>query len=156
RWVAERGPGNRLRREVPELARKYVEAEHADLLTSRHELARRLNPPDHPLAARLHAVLRSLREQLPQDLAPRTDARLALLRWSLPAGPPGALSREAGRCERPADAAGGVMPPEVCLARGAGAVTPRRTCGLTTCVHLLAAIDAALLGLQQSPDPAWI
>ncbi|HLT29049.1 MAG TPA: ATP-dependent helicase, partial [Myxococcaceae bacterium] len=156
RWVAERGPGNRLRREVPELARKYVEAEHADLLTSRHELARRLNPPDHPLAARLHAVLRSLREQLPQDLAPRTDARLALLGWSLPTEPPGFLIREAERSELPADAPGGFILPEVRLTLEAGAVTHRCTCGLTTCVHLLAAIDAVLLRLQQTPDPAWI
>ncbi|NOK03893.1 DEAD/DEAH box helicase [Myxococcus xanthus] len=149
RWMTEAMPSPRMKELLPTLAWRFVEAERLGAEASRASLEERLAPPAESRTHRVHGLLLALRARVPASVAPRPMHALVpdLMQYDAPL--PGFRLRETRISELPVGAHAGFILPEARLIFAPTEVTGDCSCGATFCVHLLAAIDTALLWLRQ-------
>ncbi|WP_437684787.1 SNF2-related protein [Sorangium sp. So ce176] len=152
-------PSPRLRDALPPAVWRFLEDERADAARARAAAPSLLRPPDEPRALPAHERLCALRARVPDAVAPRLERAL----W--PGVQPGPLRFDAAlpgfRFEDPLPfesqrVGAGFVRPEARITLAPGALRAECTCGAGDCVHVLAAIDAALLWLRQPPGDAFL
>ncbi|HEU4406916.1 MAG TPA: DEAD/DEAH box helicase [Polyangiaceae bacterium] len=148
-------PPSRLRDLLPPLAWRFLEDECRAAERARAAAPELLRPPDEPRAAAAHAALAALRARLPDSVAPRPVE--ALREGTLRVDPelPGFRYEDPLPFEPLPHSASRFIKPEARLTLAAGSPRAECTCGASACVHVLAAIDAALLWLRQPPSEAF-
>ncbi|MCE9670245.1 DEAD/DEAH box helicase [Myxococcus stipitatus] len=149
RWSQESLPSPRMKELLPRLAWRFVDEERRGAEQARASLHERLAPPEEARAHRVHALLRALRDRVPASVAPRPPGTLAREALQLDLELPGFRFRETRCSELPYGAQMGFILPEATLTFTPDLVRGDCTCGAAPCVHLLAAIDTALLWLRQ-------
>ncbi|MFP2910172.1 DEAD/DEAH box helicase [Pyxidicoccus sp. 3LFB2] len=149
RWVAETTPSPKMKELLPRLACRYLEDERTAAEDARASLPERLRPPEESRTHAVHRLLMELRNRIPASVAPRPRRLLAeeSLQWD--AVLPGFRIREPRASVLPLGAIAGFILPETRLTFSPTEVKADCTCGATACVHILAAIDTALLWLRQ-------
>ena len=145
-WLAELRPTPGMQALLPPLAAQWLEEERAGALAARLELGERLRPPDEPRTHPLHALLLGLRRRLPAHLAPRPLRKLLLDRLQEEPQLPGFRVLDQ---RYPVLIPGGERTPDVRISFGEGGPSAVCSCGAGHCVHLLAALDTALVWLRQ-------
>ncbi|MBZ4423203.1 DEAD/DEAH box helicase [Myxococcus sp. RHSTA-1-4] len=149
RWVSETAPSPKMRELLPRLASRYLEDERSAAEDARASLPELLRPPEEPRTHAVHRLLVELRTQVPDSVAPRPWRSLPLEFLQLDTALPGFKLRETRTSVLPVGASSGFILPEARLVFSPTAVKADCTCGATSCVHILAAIDTALLWLRQ-------
>ncbi|MFP2931468.1 SNF2-related protein [Pyxidicoccus sp. 3LG] len=149
RWTAEVQPSPKMKDLLPRLACRYLEDERAAAEDARASIPERLRPPEEPRTHAVHRLLMELRARLPGPVAPRPRRWLSAEALQHDALLPGFRLKEARCSELPVGAIAGFILPEARLTFSPSAVKAECTCGAPACVHILAAIDTALLWLRQ-------
>ncbi len=111
----------------------------------------------------VHARLLELRKRVPDSVAPRLNEALRVVDLTLERALPGFRFKDLLPTEQALRSGGGFGRAEVKLSLLPGALRFDCTCGMSPCVHVLAAIDTALLWLRSAPRkdleelarPAW-
>ncbi|XXY50728.1 DEAD/DEAH box helicase [Sorangium sp. So ce269] len=152
--AAEWLPSPRLRAALPPLVRRLLEDERADAALARAAVPSLLRPPEEPRALPAHERLCALRARVPDAVAPRLERALRAAALRFDAALPGFRFEDPLPFESHRAGAGFVRP-EARLSLAPGALRAECSCGGGDCVHVLAAIDAALLWLRQPPSDAF-
>jgi superfamily II DNA or RNA helicase len=145
-WLTEMRPTPAMQAKLPLLAAQWLAEERAGVVAARSELAERLRPPDDPRTHPLHRLLLQLRAAQPGHLAPRPLHRLLLDRLTQEPQLPGLRVVD---LRYPVLIPGGERTPDVRISFGEGGPSAVCSCGAGHCVHLLAALDTALVWLRQ-------
>ncbi|MES2644937.1 MAG: DEAD/DEAH box helicase [Myxococcota bacterium] len=138
-----------LRESLPAAVACFLADERANAVEARAAVPARLGAPDEPRALDAHARLLELRAAVPAWVAPRPTRALLPDTLDFDAELPGFRFVDAHPCEARAPTTGGFVRPEARLILAAGAIRAECTCGAPECVHVLAALDLALLWLRQ-------
>ncbi|MCP3139675.1 DEAD/DEAH box helicase [Pyxidicoccus xibeiensis] len=149
RWTSEAQPSPKMKDLLPRLACRFLEDERAAAEDARTAVPERLRPPEEPRTHPIHRLLMELRSRLPVGVAPRPQRWLSAEALQHDAQLPGFRLKEARCSELPVGAVAGFILPEARLTFSPSAVKAECTCGSQACVHVLAAIDTALLWLRQ-------
>ncbi|WP_437825583.1 SNF2-related protein [Sorangium sp. So ce1153] len=152
--AAEWLPSPRLRAALPPLVFCLLEDERADAALARAAVPSLLRPPGEPRALPAHERLCALRARVPDAVAPRPERALRAAALRFDAALPGFRFEDPLPFESHRAGAGFVRP-EARLTLAPGALRAECSCGAGDCVHVLAAIDAALLWLRQPPSEAF-
>ncbi|XYH92710.1 SNF2-related protein [Sorangium sp. So ce1128] len=152
--AAEWLPSPRLRAALPPLVLRLLEDERADAALARAAVPSLLRPPEEPRALPAHERLCALRARVPDAVAPRLERALRAGALRFDAALPGFRFEDPLPFESHRAGAGFVRP-EARLSLAPGALRAECSCGAGDCVHVLAAIDAALLWLRQPPGEAF-
>ncbi|XXT14539.1 DEAD/DEAH box helicase [Sorangium sp. So ce429] len=152
--AAEWLPSPRLRAALPPLVLRLLEDERADAALARAAVPSLLRPPEEPRALPAHERLCALRARVPGAVAPRVERALQAATLRFDAALPGFRFEDPLPFESHRAGAGFVRP-EARLSLAPGALRAECSCGGGDCVHVLAAIDAALLWLRQPPSDAF-
>ena len=155
RWASETAPSPKMRELLPRLACRYLEDERSAAEDARALLPELLRPPEEPRTHAVHKLLMELRASLPDSVAPRPRRSLPAESLQLDPLLPGFRLRETRISVLPMGAAAGFILPEARLTFSPTAVKAECTCGAQACVHVLAAIDTALLWLRQPWSDAF-
>ncbi|AUX43524.1 helicase SNF2 [Sorangium cellulosum] len=148
-------PPSRLRDVLPPLVARFLEDERDGAAEARAAAPALLQPPEEPRALPVHARLCALRARLPASVAPRPARSLRAGALHVDAALPGFRFEDPLPFEAHPPAAFGFIRPAARLVLAEGALRAECTCGASDCVHVLAAIDAALLWLRQPPTEAF-
>ncbi|MCP3100436.1 DEAD/DEAH box helicase [Myxococcus sp. K15C18031901] len=149
RWTQETLPSPRMKDLLPRFAWRFVDEELRGAEQARASLPERLASPEDARTHRVHTLLTELRARIPASVSPRPPAMLVREALQLEPELPGFRFREMRCSELPHGAQMGFILPEASLTFAPHAVQGDCTCGAAPCVHLLAAIDAALQWLRQ-------
>ncbi|WP_437720050.1 DEAD/DEAH box helicase [Sorangium sp. So ce861] len=147
-------PASRLRDALPPAVLGFLEDERAAAALARAAVPALLRAPDEPRAQPAHALLCALRARVPDAVAPRPERALRAAALRFDAALPGFRLDDPLPYESQRVGAGFVRP-EARLTLAPGAPRAECGCGAADCVHVLAAIDAALLWLRQPPGDAF-
>ncbi|WP_437719411.1 DEAD/DEAH box helicase [Sorangium sp. So ce448] len=149
-WLAP----SRLRDVLPPLVARFLEDERDDAALARAAVASLLRAPEEPRAQSAHERLCELRARVPEAAAPRPERALRAAALRFDAALPG-FRLDDPRPFEAHRAGAGFVRPEARLTLAPGALRAECDCGAAGCVHVLAAIDAALLWLRQPPSEAF-
>ncbi|WP_437595371.1 DEAD/DEAH box helicase [Sorangium sp. So ce590] len=147
-------PPSRLRDALPPLVLRFLEDERAGAALARAAVPALLRAPDEPRALPAHDLLCALRARVPDAVAPRPERALRAAALRFDPALPGFRLDDPQPFESQRVGAGFVRP-EARLILAPGAPRAECGCGAVDCVHVLAAIDAALLWLRQPPGEAF-
>jgi superfamily II DNA or RNA helicase len=145
-----------LRERLPPLSWRFLEDEREGAERARASAPERLRAPEDPKALGVHAALCELRSRLPGSVAPRPEPALREGALRVDAALPGFRYEDARPFEPLPFSSGRFIKPEVKLTLTPGAPRAECSCDAGACVHVLAAIDAALLWLQQPASEAFL
>ena len=153
-WLPE-GP---LRELLPGVVAAFIEHERVAAEQARGEVPRRLEG-----SGEVHARLLELRKRVPGTVAPRVNEALRLDDLTIDRALPGFRFKDLLPTEQALRSGGGFGRADVKLTLLPGALKFECSCGMSPCVHVLAAIDTALLWLRTAPAddlvelgrPAW-
>jgi superfamily II DNA or RNA helicase len=149
RWASEVQPSPKMRDLLPRLACRYLEDERAAAEDARASVPERLRPPEDARTHAVHRLLMELRARIPDTVAPRPRRWLSAEALQFDSVLPGFRLKETRCSELPVGAVAGFILPEVRLTFSPTEARAECTCGATLCVHMLAALDTALLWLRQ-------
>ncbi len=150
-WLAE-GP---LRDALPAAVEKLLEVELQSTAKAREQVPERVKPPPDAKAHAVHARLLALRRRIPSAVAPRVTEALDRDALEFDRALPGFTFKDLVPSELPLRAGGSFGRAQVKLALPEAGARFDCTCGATDgCVHVLAAIDTALLVLADGLDDA--
>ncbi len=150
-----------LRDVLPGVVAAFIENERIAAERARTEVAQRLVPSAATVV--VFERLLELRTRVPESVAPRVDEALRVDDLTLDRGLPGFRFKDLLPTEQALRSGGGFGRAEVKLTLLPGALRFECTCGMSPCVHVLAAIDTALSWLRSAPAkdfedlarPAW-
>ena len=153
-----------LRELLPGLVEAFIESEQQNVERARTEVPERLKTTRDGKAKEVHARLLELRKRVPASVAPRLDEALRLEDLSVDRALPGFRFKDLLPTEQALRSGGGFGRAEVRLTLLDRALGFECSCGSSPCVHVLAAIDTALLWLRNARDeeleelarPAWL
>ncbi|QSQ22451.1 DEAD/DEAH box helicase [Pyxidicoccus parkwayensis] len=149
RWTSEVQPSPKMRDLLPRLACRFLEDERAAAEDARASVPERLRAPEDARTHPTHRLLTELRARLPGSVAPRPTRWLSAETLQLDTVLPGFKQKETRCSELPLGAVAGFILPEARLTFSPTEVKADCTCGAAACVHVLAAIDSALVWLRQ-------
>ncbi|MDP1822821.1 MAG: DEAD/DEAH box helicase [Archangium sp.] len=152
-------PPGPLRDVLPGIVEQFIEHERITAQRARGEVPERLTAS----SGEAHARLLELRKRVPEAVAPRLNEALRLDDLTFDGALPGFRFKDLLPTEQALRSGGGFGRAEVKLTLLPGALRFDCTCGMSPCVHVLAAIDTALLWLRTAPEkelgelarPAW-
>ncbi len=164
-------PPSPLRDVLPKVVAAFIENEHRN---TRRALTERMAAPFIPSSSldsardgrgrgEVQSRLLELRKRIPASVAPRLIESLHLDELTLDRTLPGFRFKDLLPTEQALRSGGGFGRAEVKLTLLPGTLGFTCTCGMSPCVHVLAAIDTALLWLRTASDadlgelakPAW-
>jgi superfamily II DNA or RNA helicase len=149
-------PPSRLRDRLPPLVWRFLEDERERAEHARASANERLRTPEDARARAPHAALSTLRSRVPASVAPRPTEALDEGTLRVDAELPGFRYQDPLPFEPSAFATGRFLKPEARLSFTATGARAECSCEANApCVHTLAAIDAALLWLQQPASEAF-
>ena len=154
-------PPSPLRDVLPGLVAAFIENERIAAERARASVPERLQAPAKGLEA--HARLIELRKRVPDSVAPRVAEAIHLEELIFDRTLPGFRFKDLLPTEQALRSGGGFGRAEVKLTLLPGALKFDCSCGMSPCVHVLAAIDTALRWLERAPEkelaelsrPAW-
>jgi superfamily II DNA or RNA helicase len=129
----------------------FVDDELESAASARAALPALLQPPDDPRARTVHARLCELRTRLPDSVAPRPPQALSPDALRFDPALPGFRFRDPRPFETLPRSTGAFTAVDSRLSFAAAPPEAACTCGPNPCIHVLAAIDAALLWLRGPP-----
>ncbi|MDP2272913.1 MAG: DEAD/DEAH box helicase [Archangium sp.] len=152
-----------LRDVLPGVVAAFIENEKVAAERARTEVAERIALPTSLGGNGVHARLLELRQRVPDSVAPRVNEALRVEDLTLERALPGFRFKDLLPTEQALRSGGGFGRAEVKLTLLDGALRFDCTCGMSPCVHVLAAIDTALVWLRSAPAkdleelarPAW-
>ena len=145
-WLA----GSPLREVLPGVVAAFIEQERVAAERARGETPLRLTVPKR--GVEVHARLLELRSRIPPSVAPRPNEALRVEELSFDPKLPGFRFKDLLPTEQALRSGGGFGRAEVKLWLTAGALKFDCSCGMSPCVHVLAAIDSAVLWVPHAPQ----
>ena len=147
-----------LRDVLPGLVMNFIENERVAAERARASVQERLTG-----GGEAHARLLELRRRVPDSIAPRGGEAIHLDELTFDGTLPGFRFKDLLPTEQALRSGGGFGRAQVKLTLLPGALKFECSCGMSPCVHVLAAIDTALLWLRVAPEkelgelarPAW-
>ena len=136
-----------LRDVLPGAVAAFIESERLAAERARKEIAERLEVPER--GGEVHARLLELRQRVPPAIAPRPLEAIRVEELTFDPKLPGFRFKDLLPTEQALRSGGGFGRAEVKLWLGSRFDC---SCGMSPCVHVLAAIDTALLWLRSAPQ----
>ena len=138
---------------LPDAVAAFIEAARREAEEARATVPPHLSPPAEPRAREVHGRLSELRAAIPDRVAPRPVHALDPDALKFEADLPGFRFRDLLPCEARMPTTGAFVRPEARLILAPGGLRAECTCGGHPCVHVLAAIDLAMMWLHEAPTP---
>jgi superfamily II DNA or RNA helicase len=149
-------PPARLRDALLPLVLRFLDDEREAAASARALAPELLRAPEGPEARVAHARLCELRGRVPDAVAPRLPRMLAPEALRFDAALPGFRFHDPRPFETLPRSTGAFAPAEARLSFAAAQPSAECSCGPSPCIHVLAAIDAALLWLRGPPTAALL
>ena len=149
-------PPDRLREALLPLVLRFLDDEREAAAHARALAPGLLQAPEEPQARIVHARLCELRGRVPAAVAPRLPETLSPEALRFDAALPGFRFHDPRPFATRTRSAGAFAPAEARLSFAAARPSAECSCGPSPCIHVLAAIDAALLWLRGPPTAALL
>ena len=133
---------------LPRLVAEFIETEKQNAERARGEVAERLAAPQSAKAKEVHSRLLQLRKDVPSSVAPRLNDALRLDDVTVDRALPGFRFKDLLPTEQALRSGGGFGRAEVKLTLLDRALHFECSCGMSPCVHVLAAIEVRCSGCE--------